>query len=206
MKTLLLIVVLIFSSYISTASADQTGWYVGLGVGTGWSDLEQNDYEDGSLLWLNKKGAPFVPSFIVGNRFTEYISVEIGYIDFGEYVLDGKSDGTGSFWVAGPIKVTEKAMGSTLALIGYLPLGRRHIFNITGKAGFLNWDAKVELRDELGTVTEDDNGTSFFIGIGVNFDFFKKGSIRIDLDRYSIDFLDYDRVVTVATAKYVHYF
>ena len=204
MKTLLLIVLLLSS--ISTAFAEQTGWYVGLGLGTGFSDLEQNDYEDGSLLWLNKKGAPFIPSFLFGHRFTEYISLEASYLDFGEYVLEGKSDGTGSFWVAGPIKVTEKAKGYTLALIGYLPLGRRHIFNITGKAGFLKWDAEVKLKDSWGTITEEDDGTDFFVGIGVNFDFFKKGSIRIDIDRYKIDFLNYDRVIAVGSVKYVHYF
>lgn len=203
---ILLLIGLFLGSYISTVSADQTGWYVGLGIGAGFSDLAKSDYEDGSKITAHKESAPFAPSFIFGNRLSELVSVEIGYIDIGEFILDGVSDGTGSFWVAGPIKVTEKANGYKLSLIGYLPLGRKHIFNITGKAGFLKWEAEARLKDDWGTVVEEDDGTDFYIGIGANFDLFEKGSIRFDVDRYSIDFLEYDRVIVIASVKYVHYF
>ncbi|HDL01085.1 MAG TPA: porin family protein [candidate division Zixibacteria bacterium] len=207
MKTLLLIA--LFLSGTATAFAEQTGWYLGLGLGAGASDISKDTYDDGSVIIVKQfdiEGTSFAPSFFVGHRLTEYISLEVSYLDFGEYGFKGTSDGTGTFWFPGDIEVTEKAKGYTLALIGYLPLGRRHIFNITGKAGFLKWDAEVKLKDSWGTITEEDDGTDFFVGIGVNFDFFKKGSIRIDIDRYKIDFLNYDRVIAVGSVKYVHYF
>ena len=103
---------------------------------------------------------------IVGGKFNNYIGVEAAYNDFG----DGGNNG-----------YTYDLTGETLALVGYLPF--TDSFNIFAKVGNLWWDDDAKV---LGVSSRHD-GEEIFYALGMNFNFTKVLTLRVELERYKVE-------------------
>lgn len=108
-----------------------------------------------------------------GYRFTKFISVEAAYYDFGEIEDQGSS-----------LDVD----GISLALVGTWPIN--DAFSVFGKVGAHDWDAEVS--GPFTAQLSDDSDGDVFYGIGAQYNFNERISVRAEIERYEVDDLDYD--------------
>jgi len=119
----------------------------------------------------------------LGGKFNRYIGVEAAMNDYGT---------TGHTGYASDLK------GNTLAAVVYLPLS--DAFELFVKGGRLWW------RDEVtvpATFHGSMSGNENFYGAGVNFNFNKTISLRLEMERYNVK-LNKDKIgFTVDGSSYV---
>jgi OmpA-OmpF porin, OOP family len=108
-----------------------------------------------------------------GYEFSPNFALELGYADFGKFGFTGGSLEANGIYVDAVGKFPFAANWSGLARIGV-------------------FDGKVEGNTPLFTV--DDRGTSFKVGLGVQFDLTKNAAITGEWERYRFDVLDNDDV------------
>lgn|SRR3990167_9926855 len=128
-----------------------------IGGAYGWEKLQDSDFEDD----VNSKKLYF------GGKFNSYIGIEASVNDYGEAEND---------------IYKAELDGKTLALMGYMPL--TDSFELFIKGGMLWWDADIEVLDVL----EDEfDGEEPFFGAGMQFNFSKALSMRVEYERYDVD-------------------
>jgi OOP family OmpA-OmpF porin len=111
----------------------------------------------------------------VGWRFSDYLAVEGGYHNFGDF------DQT--FDVAGtPTEVSLKADGFTLGGVGSLPLGDR--FELFVRAGAFFWDGDADINNVTQATPED---TNLYLGVGIRMALTERLSLTADGSRYDLD-------------------
>ena len=161
------------------AHADDPGFYVGGSVGQASLNESVN-----STISIDDEDTSFRLS--AGYSFSDYFAVEGGYIDFGEV-----SD---SFTVAGVTgRVEAEADGFDLALVGSLPVSEK--FSLTGRAGYLFWDADVKATATgVPTISDSEDGNDLFFGIGAEYRFTDQWSLTGGWDRYELDDVDFDNL------------
>ena len=117
--------------------AKDSGFYVGGNYG--YLRVEgEDDFDDDKDVWQG----------LVGYKFNEWIAIEGGYIDFGDYGND----------LAGA-----ETDGYTAAIKGILPLTER--FSLYAKAGQL-WS---ETEYNFAGVSRDNDDESLFVGAGLSY-------------------------------------
>jgi len=171
--------------------------YGGLGIGqSSTSDFSASDVDDGSFISSSTDDSDTGWKGFVGYRFLKFLSVELAYVDLGEFSINAQSDGTGIF---APGDVRFSADSDTIALqaMGILPLGER--FSIYAKYGYHKWDAKLRASDSLTSGSDSEDGEDPMYGLGVNFGLKGAGSIRLEYELYEIDDVDVD-LISVAFA------
>jgi OOP family OmpA-OmpF porin len=129
--------------------ADDAGWYLGLGISA--LDADFDDVDD--LSFSDSDTAIQVKG---GYMFNDMFGLEGGYVDLGDYDGDGgiRIDADG-FWLAG---------------IGNWSVAEN--WDIYGKLGAFAVDAASDqVIPGIGMVKENDTETSFFGGVGVEYDF-----------------------------------
>lgn len=105
----------------------------------------------------------------LGWGFTPNFGLEAGYVDLGEF--------------HGPLG-SLKADGAYLDAVGTLPLGLG--FSGLGRVGVFNGRLRS---DRLG-LGDSDRGSNWKVGLGVQYDFNPKVSLRGEWERYRFDALD----------------
>jgi len=139
------------------------GWaqegFVGLGVGSS-SLVDDND----AMPAANVDDSDTGWKIFGGYSFNEFLALEVGYVDFGEF-----GAATGS-WEASSINVSA---------LGTWPLGSE--FSLLGKVGANRWDAERR----LGATSGDDNGTDVLYGIGLQYDFTDRINGRFEWERFA---------------------
>lgn len=110
-----------------------------------------------------------VGKIYLGGKFGRFIGIEGSINDFGEASNDLSS------W---------ELDGKALALVGHLPFNDR--FGLFAKVGKLWWEADVSV---LGFDVDLD-GTEQFAGVGAQFNFTDFFSMRVEYERYDIEFED----------------
>ena len=161
------------------AQASDPGFYAGASVGQASLD-ESLD----STFSIDDEDTSF--SLSAGYSFNDYFAVEGGYIDFGE---------VGDSFSAGGItgKVEAEADGWDLALVGSLPVSEK--FSLTGRAGYLFWDADIKASATgLPTVSDSDDGNDLFYGVGAEYRFTDQWSLTGGWDRYELDDVEFDNL------------
>jgi hypothetical protein len=99
-------------------------WFTGLSLGqtTFGTWTFTDDVNDGSFAssGLDDGGAGY--RVFAGLDFANYFGAELGYADFGEATFQAQSDGSGSFWNAGPVQDRLELVGVDFSLLGKVPL------------------------------------------------------------------------------------
>ena len=176
---------------ISFAQAE--GFYIGLNVGQANYDTTLNDFavlDDGSITSASLDDSDTSLSLTLGYQLTPNLSLEGGYIDFGEFAVNATSDGSGFLYVPGPVTAKAATDGLFFDVKGQLPLNE--LFSLYGKFGFLKWDADVTLSDSAFSVTESTDDNDTFFGIGGSFNINNSMALNVDYTLYKLDDLDVD--------------
>lgn len=111
----------------------------------------------------------------VGWRFSDYLAVEAGYHNFGDF--DQTLDISGT-----PIDVSLKADGFTFGGVGSLPLGDR--FALFARAGAFFWDGDADINNVTQATPED---TNLYLGVGARLALTERLSLTADASRYDLD-------------------
>lgn len=147
-------------STITPAFADDN-FYLGVGVTQAFVDERGLDEDDTG-------GKVFG-----GYKFSDYLSIEGAYYDFGEiedFVNQLEVDGV------------------SLAVVGSLPVNQK--ISVFGKVGAHDWDAEV--RGAFSNQSFNDSDTDAFYGLGVQYDFTNNITVRAEVERYEVEDIDFD--------------
>jgi hypothetical protein len=157
-------------------------WYAGAGVGQGRFD-GYSLVDDGSFTSQGRddSGATFRVSGGMG--IGKYLALELGYVDFGEASSRAQSDGSSTFWNAGPQSVKVEADGFDVSLVGRLPL--TDTWGLFAKGGLTWWEATARASLDTqccGVVagTFADDGQQATYGGGVHYDGLRPMRISVE--------------------------
>jgi len=147
---------------VSTPALSQdTGWYVGLGVGQSKADLDctgTTSCDDNDTAW----------NIFGGYQFNKHFGAELGYTNLGKPSL-GDAISTATF----------KTKGFEVLGVGTYPINQQ--FSVYGKLGFFRWD--LDANDNVfGSISE--SGTDFTHAIGVKYNFTKTIAGTLQWQRY----------------------
>lgn len=141
---------------VNNSNVDHYGVYVGAGYGLINVDGDEDfDKEDNAS------------NIYVGGQFGQILSVEGGYIDFGEY-------GNNTF--------DTQVDGYTLGLKAGLPVN--DMITIYAKGGQLWWQADLQTTDD----NDDIDGSDLFYGVGVSFALTDGWGVRLEYTRFDLEF------------------
>lgn len=111
----------------------------------------------------------------VGWRFSDYLAVEGGYHNFGDF--DQTFDISGV-----PTEVSLKADGFTLGGVASLPLGDR--WSLFARAGAFFWDGDADINNVTQASPED---TNLYLGAGARLALSDRLSLTADGSHYDLD-------------------
>jgi len=183
---------------LNNASAADSGWYVGGGIGHVSNNLELSDFDDGSLISGDVDTTETAYKLFGGYRINRYLRVESGFVSLrndldSETTFTGISDGSGpgfsSFPDGGVSVDIDQQTGFFLALVGSYPLSER--WSVTAKIGAFNWDAELTTIDLNGARDMRFDGTDTLYGFGIEHQLRNNLLLRLDVERYA-DIVDHD--------------
>lgn len=162
------------SSFIATSAyaatpqdnVDHRGIYVGAAYGLLKVDGDDQDFDDEDN----------ASRYFLGAQFNQVLSLEGGYIDFGNY---------------GNSVFNTDLDGYTLALKACLPLTER--FTVYAQGGNIWWKADINATDDSADV----DGSDIFYGVGVSFALTQSLALRLDYTRFDVKF-DRDEIGILA--------
>ena len=177
----------------ATASA-QSPWYGGLQLGPARGDIRESDVN----ARLQAAGYDVVATFAdldrsawrayAGYQLSPHLGVEAGYTDLGEVRtrLEGDVLDIEEFLRSANQLQPHSAHGFELSLHARYPLTKR-IF-IAGNAGALRWNSRYRASNQDGESDRlKDEGTSAFLGLGVELALNRGFSLDAGWTRYRID-------------------
>jgi hypothetical protein len=146
-------------------------WYAGAAPShTRFRDWRSAD--DGSYTSSSEDGADFGGRVFAGADFLDHFALELGYFDAGEATFRAQSDGSGSFWSAGPIDQSVSATAFDLSLLGRFPVTDRVL--LEARVGLAAWkeDSRIAGTSQaFGPIDfrESSEGTDELFGGGVGY-------------------------------------
>jgi OOP family OmpA-OmpF porin len=158
-----------FTLLSSPALAQDKGLYLGLGAGMS----EYKDACDEIPAGVSCDDGDTATKIFGGYKFSPNFAVEAGYTDLGK--ASASQAGVGS--------VSLEASGFEVVAVGIVPLNPK--WSLYGKLGAFVWD--VDLKDNgTGLVSsESESGTGLTYAFGVNWDFTRNLSARLEYQVYS---------------------
>ncbi len=151
----------------SSAQAADNGIYIGAGLGQAAVEV------DDLVANQNFEGDDLGYKVIVGIRPLDWLGIEANYVNFG------KPDDS----IAG-VKLEAEGHALTGYAVGFFTLGPIDLF---AKGGIVSWDSKLS-HAQLGRI-EDDDGTDFAYGVGLQFRLLSLG-VRAEYEVFDIDNVD----------------
>lgn len=150
------------------------GWYIGgqFGLATtnvsnaGLDELYEQAGIDASSTKVDDSGASY--SLFLGYKFSQYFSVEAGYIDLGERSVEfsGQTTDLDAYFDLAEHVYPETGDGWSVSVLGTYPLSER--FSVTGKLGYLGWELDAvtsSISDETTQVGSDSHsGSGVWLG------------------------------------------
>jgi len=114
-----------------------------------------------------------------GHRPLEYVGVEGGFRDFGEF---GET--------LGVVRVDGEIQGFDVMAVGLLPVGQR--FELWAKIGLMYWEAETVVQDPdpVRPPVSNDSGVDLGWGVGVGFKIGKPLRVRLEYESFSTDITD----------------
>lgn len=190
MKKIAIVLALLGASGI--ASAQQTGFYLGAGVGQ--SNISTGDLANDIASELRAAGATNVSSdennrdtgwkIFAGYQFNPYLAVEGGYVDFGKY--DAKVTGmagTADVNIYG--EVDSQAM--FFDVVGHLPANES--FSVFGKVGLAFTWTDASASGNVGnffsaSANASENEVVPKLGVGFRYNITKQIGVRAEYEYY----------------------
>lgn len=157
----------LFAANLSTtsiAAADASDAYAGVNVGE--ASLDSSGF-DSTISW----------KFFVGYAFNDILTVEGGYVSFGE--MDGPTELGAT--------TSLKSTGFEVTAIGNFPINSQ--FSLFGKVGLLTWGAESNNPNITGSLN---SGTDVFFGVGGRYEISDNLAVRASWESYSMDEADID--------------
>ncbi len=175
-----------------------SNFYGGAGLGLYKNDLSSSDFDqafatngissdtsvdDNATAW----------KVFGGYRFNQYVAVELGYQDFGDF--DAKTR------VLSPISGTVKTNTDVDAFNLSVNLGTSITDELAvfAKLGYMDWNADIKSKASINGVNSSthnsDNGSDFIWGLGFSYKINDSFDLRGDWDRLSLGSdinIDYD--------------
>lgn len=175
-----------------SASAADSGWYVGVDLGQSnyavmkpnMTALSQDLAQEGLPNTTTESDTATAYGVDVGYQFFKYLAVEGGYVDFGSATGDANITLT----PPGTAHVDIHAKGETLYAVGILPVSDQ--FSFFGKLGALvysqDFTGNVSVSG-VGSTTvpkSSDSGTTPAIGVGANWNIDDQFGLRLGFTRF----------------------
>ena len=164
-------------------AADDTGFYVGAGVG--------NFAANSDLIYNGKDwdGSDFGYKVFGGYQFMKWLAAEAEYVDGGEPDDNFNSPAFPDDRLKASVGIT----GFVGSAVGIWPIGES--FNLFGKLGFIYWDAdgSAKIRDEVGTIVKTsvgEDGTDFAWGVGGTWNFTETFGVRAEYQGFELSNFD----------------
>jgi OOP family OmpA-OmpF porin len=189
---------LLFASFTVSAA----NLYVGAGVGQSEYDdfgTDASGLDDGSIIAADINDTDTGIRLFIGAGINPNLSIELGYVDLGEFTIDAISDGSGFLYAPGDVSLDIPADGVDLSFIGKLPVGTNGSLNL--RVGFLMWDAKAKLADTTGSISVSDDGNDIFFAFGGEYRFTEQLGLRGEYAIYDLDGTD----VNLLSASLAYY-
>jgi len=161
---------------VANAQAPNSGSYVGI---AGGQSKFRTDCS--SVFSCDKKDTAW--KVYGGGRFTDIFGLELGYTDFGKIRASGGDT---------------KAWAANLSLLAGVPIGER--FNIFAKAGGVYGRTDVDASPSTLFDTGHKSGWGGTYGVGAAAGITRNLQVRVDYDRYKLDFVGGRRDIDLLTA------
>jgi OOP family OmpA-OmpF porin len=187
----------------SAVAAEDSGFYVGAGIGYGKINVNENkldniiqgeldgyNFDNETALAIRKSsvGQGATPySLTVGYRFNKYFATELSYIDLGNADYKAK---IADYTVptapvdVGSVKAQWDAKGWPLTVLGIWPID--DAWEVFGKVGLFMGDVKLDGKakyfdgDLIVRGHESANSNEFIGGVGVNYNFMETWAARLE--------------------------
>jgi opacity protein-like surface antigen len=118
-----------------------------------------------------------------GGKFNPNVGLEVGYTDFGKVQASGGDT---------------KAWAANVSLVGDVPIGTR--FDVFGKLGGLYGRTDVHADPTTLFDSGHKNGWGWTYGVGAGFNLTQNVTLRVDWDRYKLDFVGGRQDLDLASA------
>lgn len=135
--------------------------YIGLDYVYSMSDIDSNDRVD----IYEEDLSAFAVSF--GLKFNQHFGLEMFYQQSEE----------GEKTILGVVKTEDKYKAYGLDLVGYLPVTPQ--FDLLGAVGIGSYDVEVTVKNQGQEVSDSDDGFSWRIGVGGQFNITNNWGIRV---------------------------
>lgn len=188
----------------------QANYYYGEGPYIGFS-VGVTEYDLGIGNWIDNTISPGSASvddsdvgvkFFWGYRLSDNFGLELFYANLGETSFDGVSDGSGDFWLDGPVGGHTKNTGYGFSAYANVPLGA--MFDVYGKAGVYRWSVRESVFNAVDTRRISDSGSDILYGAGVGFNVTDRSALRLEWERYAKVYDVYD--IDMFSLGFVHKF
>jgi opacity protein-like surface antigen len=181
MKNSVLCLAIVFIAATAPASASDTGFYLGAGIGQSAIDIKEFYPSLGDSLEQDSDAFKAYG----GYRFLKCIAVEAGYTNLGS------PQGLERNVPEHPETAEVSVKGWDAFAVGILPVG--NVVDIFGKIGMMSWDTKItSVQDGEVRYSESSTGTDTAYGIGIGFWVGKNVTLRGEGEWFKIG--DYQTV------------
>lgn len=189
-----------------TASGNEVGLYAGGYLGQSSKDAPRSFYEDFNddiqafvFFTPTQETTSFDDSdtafgLVTGYRFTRYLAVEAGYVNFGKVSFKSRASGTYPLDTGTTdVTIESETTGFTFAVLGALPLSRD--WELLARAGVLFADNKIRIEinstgnqfiPPLGnsfSASDSESSTETFAALGISRRFLEIYSLRLEYQR-----------------------
>ncbi len=184
MKKILLAAMLLVSA---PALAQNTGWYIGGGLGSAMAEFVRGDFTGLATGTYSVDDEDLGTRFFGGYRFAPNLAVEGSLAFLGSYKHRFNNGGNVAVY-------NYDASALTIALAANLPVATG--FSLNGRVGVAFTASELRLRRNNGTATVpfcpdswwysdcSSQSTNLYWGLGVQFDVSRRWGIRVDYDNY----------------------
>jgi opacity protein-like surface antigen len=162
-------------------AAEDSGLYVGAGVGRFNVQIDDPDDVADTVGSFDSDDTTF--KAFAGWRFNPYLGVELAYLDLGN--PEDTIDDT---------RVSADVNGFAPYLVGTLPVGPVELF---AKAGYLFYDVKIDVEDLDVT---DDSNEDFVYGGGIGVTLFERLNARLEYEVIELEEVDDANALWVTAA------
>lgn len=173
------------------AEAVEPGWYLGGSIGQSRAKIDDARITSSLLgggattssISKDKRGLGY--KVFGGYQYNQYISLEGGYFDLGQFGYTATTAAPNAGTVTGKLKLK----GVNLDLVGFLPLFEK--LSLMGRVG-VTYARTRDTFTTTGALTVADPNPSksdanYKLGLGLEYDIIKALGVRIEAERYRIN-------------------